>query len=159
MSTVRHRHQRGGFFCVVLRRFSDVQPGCDVATTSPRRSHVAKTSPGRRQDVNRTLPRRRHDVAATQRYQTWQTERQTDRQTDTWPQSVTDRLRYANKLPRISAKTNRFKNSFICCCLQQFAVWVISLSVWLCNRAFEMPYNNKLIDWASIRHRCKKRSK
>ena len=29
-------------------------------------------------------------------------------------QSVTDRLRSANKLPRIFAKTNRFRNSFIC---------------------------------------------
>jgi len=29
-------------------------------------------------------------------------------------QSVTDRLRPANKLPRIFAKTNRFKNSFMC---------------------------------------------
>ena len=98
------------FFCVVLQRFSDVQPGCDIATTW---LHVAKTSPGRRQDVNRTLPGRRRDAAISN---------VTDRQTDTWPQSVTDRLRYASKLPRISAKTNRFKNSFICCCLQQFAV-------------------------------------
>ena len=29
-------------------------------------------------------------------------------------QSVTDRLRSPNKLPRIFAKTNRFRNSFIC---------------------------------------------
>jgi len=29
-------------------------------------------------------------------------------------QSVTDRLRSANKPPRVFAKTNRFKNSFVC---------------------------------------------
>ena len=37
-------------------------------------------------------------------------------------QSVTDHLRSANKLPRIFAKTNRFKNFFICYSLTVYSV-------------------------------------
>jgi len=80
MSTVRRRHQRGGFFCVVLQRFSDVQPGCDVATTSPRRGC---TSLKRRQDVGRTSTGRCQDVATTSpRHSDIKRDRQTERQTD-----------------------------------------------------------------------------
>jgi len=63
-------------------------------------------------------------------------------------QSVTDRLRSANKLPRIFAKTNRYKNSVICYSLNSLPCeWCLKLFVWLCNPAFELPYNNKLIGW------------
>jgi len=57
--------------------------------------------------------------------------------------SVTGRLRSANKLPRIFAKTNRFKNSFICYSLnslQRECCFFYYLSD--CNAAFELPYNH-----------------
>jgi len=68
-------------------------------------------------------------------------------------QSVIDRLRSASKLPRMFAKTNRFKNSFICYSSKCFSVNDLKkIFVWLCNPAFELAYNNKLIDWLILFH-------
>jgi len=59
-------------------------------------------------------------------------------------QSVIDWLLSANKLPFIFARTSRFKNSFICYCLNSSVNDLVF--VWLCNLVFELPYINWLID-------------
>jgi len=55
----------------------------------------------------------------------------------------------STKLPRRFAKTGRLKNCFICYSLNvQFTVWMVFLLfVWLWNPAFELAYNNELIDY------------
>ena len=70
-------------------------------------------------------------------------------------QSVIDRLRSASKLPRMFAKTNRFKNSFICYS-SKCLVWMIFKKNYLSDCVIQ-PSSchitiNWLIDWLILFH-------